>query len=258
MVSEIGRWLTRRFKDFLYSAGFTYRIFKATRRFIKQRHIARRILINQILFTGVEAIGIISLISLAIGAVIIVEGISILPKFGQGSLIYSILVIIITRELSAILTAFIIIARSGTAIATELGNMVISHEIEAYVSVGIDPITFLVVPRFLGVVISMVVLTIYFNLFGLFASFFITQFIKPTQFVEYFRNLMATIQFVDVVSLLVKSLIFGVIISVVSTHQGLRVKVAVTEIPQIAIKAVGQSFGLCILADALITLTYYL
>lgn len=258
MVASSGRWLIDHFKDFLYSTGFMYRIFKETLRFIKQRHIARRVLIKQILFTGVEAMGIISLISLAIGAVIIVQGVSILPKFGQGDLIYSILVIVITREVSAILTAFIIIARSGTAIATELGNMVVSHEIEAYISVGIDPIAFLVVPRFLGVIIAMVVLTIYFNLFGLFASFLITQFIKPTQFIEYFRNLLATIQFVDVISLIVKSLVFGIIISIVATYQGLRVKVAVTEIPQIAIKAVGQSFGLCILADALITLTYYL
>ena len=106
-------------------------------------------------------------IALALGALIIVQGNSILPRFGQGKLLYTLLVIVITRELGPLLTAFIIIARSGTAIATELGNMVISHEIEAYVAVGINPIAYLVVPRFLGVTVSMVLLTVYFNFFGL-------------------------------------------------------------------------------------------
>ncbi len=257
MVAEIGRWCIGQTRDLLYVTGFVFRVFKETLLFAKRKQVGFRVLVMQILFTGVEAIWIVSLISLALGAVIIVEGISILPMFGQGNLIYSILVIVITRELSAILTAFIIVARSGTAIATELGNMVVTHEVEAYLSVGISPISYLVVPRFLGVTISQVVLSIYFNLFGLFASFLISQLVKKTPLVEYFRNILATVQLVDVLALLVKSLVFGIIISLVATYQGLRVRASVTEIPKVAIRAVGLSFGLCILADALITLIYY-
>ena len=164
---------------------------------------------------------------------------------------------VITRELGPILTAFILIARSGTAIATELGNMVVSHEIEAYISVGINPISYLVVPRVLGVTISMIALTIYFNLFGLFGSFLVSQLVKPVPFLEYFRALLRTLQLRDILSTVVKSFVFGVIVSVVATFQGFKVSASVTEIPRAAIKAVGQGFVLCFLADALITLIYY-
>jgi phospholipid/cholesterol/gamma-HCH transport system permease protein len=219
--------------------------------------VAFKVLVLQILFTGVEALSIVSLIALSIGAVIIVEGGSILPRFGQTSLLYTILIVVITRELGPILTAFILTARSGTAIATELGNMVVSHEIEAYISIGINPISYLVVPRVLGVTISMVALTIYFNIFGLVGSFLVSQLIKPVPFLEYFRALLTTLQLRDILSTLVKSVVFGVIVSVVATFQGFKVNASVTEIPRAAIKAVGQGFVLCFLADALITLIYY-
>jgi phospholipid/cholesterol/gamma-HCH transport system permease protein len=211
----------------------------------------------QILFTGVEALNIVALVALSIGAVIIVEGGTILPRFGQTSLMYSILIVVITRELGPLLTAFIIIARSGTAIATELGNMVVAHEIEAYVSVGISPISYLVVPRVLGVTVSMMALTIYFNFFGLFGSYIVTQLIKPVPLVEYSRALLHALQPRDLISTLIKSCVFGFITSVVATFQGFKVGSSVTEIPRAAIKAVGQGFVLCFLADALITLVSY-
>jgi phospholipid/cholesterol/gamma-HCH transport system permease protein len=136
--------------------------------------------------------------------------------------------------------------------------MVISHEIEAYVAVGINPIAYLVVPRFLGVTVSVVLLTLYFNFFGLFGSFLLTQFVQRIPFHEYLVNLLAALAPADILSSLVKSVVFGVIISFVAVYQGFRVKVSSTEVPQIAIKAVGQGFVLCILADAVITLIYYL
>lgn len=258
MIARLGRWFNLRLGELFYATGFLFNILKESILFFRRRQVAFRVFIMQILFTAVEALSIVAFISLALGALIIVQGNSILPKFGQGKLLYTILTIVIIRELGPLLTAFIIIARSGTAIATELGNMVISHEIEAYLSVGINPIAYLVVPRFLGVTVSMVLLTVYFNFFGLVGSFLISQFISPIRFDEYFANLISALAVVDIVSSLVKSLAFGIIISFVATYQGFKVKVASTEIPQVAIKAVGQGFVLCILADAVITLIYYL
>jgi phospholipid/cholesterol/gamma-HCH transport system permease protein len=258
VIARLGRWLIRGAGDLLYAAGFFLNILKESALVMRRGQVSFRVLVMQILFTAVEATGIISLISLGLGAVIVVQGISILPKFGQGKLIYTILTIVITRELGPLLTAFVIIARSGTAIATELGNMVISHEVEAYVSVGIDPISYLAAPRFLGVTFSMVLLTIYFNFFGLFGSFVITQFLRPIPLQEYLQNLLGAMTAVDIASSLVKSVVFGIIISFVAIYQGFKVQVSSTEIPQIAIRAVGRGFVLCILADAVITLIYYI
>jgi len=257
MVAALGRWATRKARDYSYALGFLFLVLKETVFFFRRKQVALHVLVMQILFTGFEALNIVSLISLSIGAVIIVEAGSILPRFGQTGLMYPILIIVITRELGPILTAFIIAARSGTAIATELGNMVVAHEVEAYVSVGISPIAYLVVPRVLGVTISVMALTVYFNIFGLFGSFLVTQLIKPVPLIDYLQALLRAIQLRDVLSMVLKSFIFGVIISVVATFQGFKVSASVTEIPRAAIKAVGQGFVLCFLADAVITLIYY-
>jgi phospholipid/cholesterol/gamma-HCH transport system permease protein len=257
MVAALGRWANGKLRDFLYAMGFLFQVLKETFRFLTGRKVALKVLVFQVLFTGVEALPVISLAALSIGAVIIVEGTTLLPKFGQTNLMYSILIVVITRELGPILTAFIIIARSGTAIATELGNMVVSHEIEAYIAVGVDPIAYLVVPRFLGVVVSMIALTLYFDFFGLVGSFLVAQLIKPIPFREYFHNLLTILQARDILSSLVKSFFLGVIVSVVATYQGFKVGAAVTEIPKAAIRSVGQGFVLCFLANALITLIYY-
>jgi len=257
MLERLGRWAIDRLRGTGYALGFVALVVRETFLFPRRRQVAFRVLVLQILFTGVEALGIVSLIALAIGAVIIVEGNTLLPRFGQSGLLYQILIVIITRELGPVLTAFIIIARSGTAIATELGNMVVSHEIEAYVSVGINPISYLAVPRVLGVTIAMVALTVYFNFFGLVGSYLVSQFIRPLPVAEYFRNLLLTLQARDVLSMLVKSVVFGFIVAAVATYQGFKVKVAVTEIPRAAIKAVGQGFVLVFVADAIVTLITY-
>jgi phospholipid/cholesterol/gamma-HCH transport system permease protein len=257
MLARLGRWAIDRARGVGYALGYFAQVVRETVLFPRRRQVAFRVLVLQILFTGVEALGIVSLVALAIGAVIIVEGTTLLPRFGQSGLLYQILIVVITRELGPVLTAFVIIARSGTAIATELGNMVVAHEIEAYVSVGVNPIAYLAVPRVLGVTIAMVALTVYFNVFGLVGSYLVSQLVTPTPVGEYFRGLLAALQGRDVAATLVKGLVFGIIVAVVATYHGFRVKVAVTEIPRAAIKAVGQGFVLVFLADAVITLITY-
>jgi phospholipid/cholesterol/gamma-HCH transport system permease protein len=257
MLARIGSRFIAKGKNIFYGLGFTFQVFKETFLFIKRKQVGFRVLVMQIFFTGVEAIFIISLLALALGAIIIIQGFSVLAGLGQSRFIYTILILIIARELGPLLTAFIIIARSGTAIATEIGHMVVSHEIEAYVAVGINPISYLVVPRFLGVSSSLIILTLYFNFFGLFASFLITQLFTPIPFVEYFQNLLWELKLGDILSSLIKSLVFGFIISIVSSYHGFRVNHATTEIPKVAIDAVVHSFALCIIADVVLVLLFY-
>ena len=259
-LHSLGRWLMQSMVDFLYAAGYMYEILKRSFRFLRhiQPKYGYRVLIMQILFTGFEALWIIAIISLAMGALIILQGRSLLAQFGQGQLVYSILITVITRELGPILTAFIIIARSGTAMSTEMGNAVVSHEIEAYISFGINPIGYLIVPRFLGVTISVVILNIYFNIFGLLGSFIVTQFISPLQLSDYLSNLLNQLTAADVFSSFLKSLFFGMIIGCTATYYGFQVERASTEVPQVAIKAVSRSFVLCILADVILSAVYYI
>lgn len=241
-----------------HGLGFMVEVLRQTGRFLTHRKMSSRVLTMQILFTGVEALSVVATISLSIGAVIIIQGLSVLPQFGQGQLIYNILIIVITRELGPILTAVIVTARSGTAIATELGNMVVNHEIEAYTVTGINPIQHIVAPRFIGVTLSTFLLNLYFNVFGLMGSYVVTQLVNPIALSEYSNGLLAALSVTDVAASVVKSLVFGAITALVATFHGLRVEHSSTEIPVAAIRSVGRGITLLIVANAVITLAYYL
>jgi phospholipid/cholesterol/gamma-HCH transport system permease protein len=258
MLDRIGRAARSGFDEFLYSLGFFAQVIKESALLFRRKQVGFKVLVMQILFTGIEALGIAAAMALAIGAAINLIGSSLLAELGQGKLMYTILIVVIARELGPLLTAFIVIARSGTAIATELGGMAVGHELEAYVAVGVNPIAYIAAPRFLGVVVSMVVLDVYFNVFGLLGSFAVVQFLRPIGFDEYFRNLFAALTPGDLLSGFVKSLVFGVIISVVSLYRGFAVERSVTEVPVAGIKAVGSSFVLCIFADVVMTAIQYL
>ena len=257
MVEKIGAAVRLRFSSLFYGLGFFFQVIKETLFFFRSKQVGFKVLVMQILFTGYEALIINIIMAVSIGAAIIVIGSGLLPQFGQGQLIYSILIIVITRELGPLLTAFVITARSGTAIATQLGTMVVNHEIEAYVSVGLNPISYLVVPRFIGMLVSMIVLTIYFNVFGLLGSFVVVQIIRPISLNEYLGGLLTTFQVGDLLSGMSKALIFGIIVSVVSTYQGFAVNRSSTEIPVAGIRAVGQSFILIIITNVFVTLMQY-
>lgn len=257
VLERVGKRAFDRIREAGYALGYLYIVLSRSVTYLLRRS-SRRVLTFQILFTGVEALPVIGILALALGAIIIIQGVSLLPQFGQGQLVYAILITIITRELGPILTAFIVTARSGTAIATELGNMVVSHEIEAYVASGIDPISYLVVPRFIGVTMSVILLNLYFNIFGLLGSFFVTALIATVNFSDYMTNLLTSLTVLDIVVSVIKSALAGAIISLVATYYGFRVEQASTEVPVMAIKSVGQGFILIILANAVITAVYYL
>jgi phospholipid/cholesterol/gamma-HCH transport system permease protein len=245
-------------QSLFYKLGFFARTFLAVRYFIKRWNVSSRILVMQVFFTFVQAMGISSLLALGIGAAVTIVGSNFLESIGQSQLIYSLLIIIITRELGPLLVAFIVIARSATAIATEVAGMVISHEIEAYISVGVDPIEHLAVPRFLGVTISLFFLTLYFSIFGLAGSYAVSQLFHPLPAEYYFGNLLQSLSIQDIFISILKSIVFGMIIAIVALTEGLNVERASTEVPVAGLRAVSNAFAGCIVVDVLLSAVYYM
>ena len=246
------------FGSMLYNLGFFTRLLKGVGIFVLRGQASRRILVMQILFTFVEALGITAFLAIGIGAVVNIIGIPFLVSLSQERLIYTLLIMIIMRELGPLLAAFIVIARSATAIATEMAGMVISHEVEAYISVGVDPIQHLAVPRFMGVTISLFMLNIFFNIFGLAGSYAVAQFFTPLPASVYFSNLLENLLLPDLIISIVKSIGFGMIIAMVAITRGLAVERASTEIPVAGLKAVGAAFGWCIIVNVLLSVIYYM
>ncbi len=256
LVDALGRVAFENVKEINYFLGFVIEVLRKLFTFHKQKQIGFIVLLRQILFTGYESLPIVILIAICIGGLIILEFTTFLGSTAQGNMLYTILVTVITRELGCLMTAFIVIARSGTAISTEMGYMVINKEIELLMSFGISPISYLVVSRTVGVVVAIFTLSIYFNLAGLVGGWMFSYFFSKIPFNEFAQNLLSAMTFTDVLQSVVKSICFGFAIALISCYQGLKVNFASTEIPQRTIKAVVYSITTIVFLDVIITLVF--
>jgi len=215
------------------------------------------VLFKQVLFTGVDALPLIAIVALAIGGISIIQSLTFLPRFGGESFIGNILITVIVRELGPLLTGFIVIGRSGTAITTEIGNMAVSHEIEALESMGIDPIRYIVLPRIFGMTASLVSLNIYFDIFAILGGFLVSKLVLVTSFIPFLQRILESVVLSDLTISLLKGFIFGILISLTSSYRGFSVKTSSTEVPQMTTKGVVDAITALFLADGLITFIYY-
>ena len=245
-------------RQLFYRLGFFTRTLRAVSLSPRRWKVSAKVMVMQVFFTFVQAMGISSLLALGIGALVNIIALPWLERISQQHLIYSLLIIIITREMGPLLTAFIVIARSATAIATEIAGMVINHEIEAYISVGVDPFEYLVVPRFVGVTLSLMLLNIYFSAFGLAGSYVIARIFNGLPADYYFGTLLQNLTIQDIFMSVVKSAAFGMIISIVAITEGLAVERARTEVPVAGLRAVSNAFAGCIVVAGILTAMYYI
>ena len=258
MFQKVGAWVKLQTATVPYVLGYVGRVFSSACFFFHREKAARKILIMQLLFTFIEALPVIVTLALALGTGLYLVAYSFLLSIGQSALIYRLLVIIVTRELGPLLVAFVVTARSATAIATEIGGMVTSHQIESYVSIGIDPISYLAAPRFLGVTASVFFLNLYFSFCGLLGPAIVVRFVNPIAASGYIDNLFKELTVGVMCNSIAKSLFFGMIISIVSTYYGFNVERASTEVPVAGIQAVGKSFFGIILVDVLFIVLPYI
>lgn len=257
MIKQLGKSIRTKISDFDYMIGYLGKLIIASFFFASRGKASRKILIMQLLFTYVEALPICGVLAVGIGTSVVLLGNSFLASIGQAKLTYDLLVLIVMRELGPLLIAFVVTARSATAIATELSTMVVGHEIEAYIAAGVDPISHLAAPRFIAVTLSIFFLNIYFSIFGLMAPAIVVQFISTTNIAEYFNSLFRAISVETIIISIIKSLVFGMIISGAATLYGFNAGHATTEIPLAGLHAVSKAFVYCIISDVFITVLSY-
>ena len=228
---------------------------------IKKKHdreVAINVILKQIIFTGIDAIPVISSIALMVGAIIIIQSVTQLPKVGGDEFIGKILVLVVIRELGPILTTFVIIGRSGSAIPTELGYMKIRSELEALEVMGIDLIRYIVMPRILGFVASTIALVIYFDIVAILGGFLISKISITTHFTDFLYILIKSMTFTDILISTLKGIIFGMTVAVVGCYHGLSVHRSVTEVPQQTTRAIINSITICFILNSLITIIGYI
>jgi phospholipid/cholesterol/gamma-HCH transport system permease protein len=259
-LSSIGRWMRGKV---VVSLNLSTLLYLAFRDLITERKkgfsLVFEITLRQVYFTAVQALKVVTVISLALGTVIIVQIGTQLSFLGGGiEFIVPILVLVLFREVGPLLTAIIVIGRSGTAIATELGNIVIAHELEAIEVMGINPVYFIVTPRIIGVTVAVICLTIVFITVGLLGGFWVSKLILPITFPAFLQELETALTASDLLFAFLKSLIFGLLIALTCTYYGLTVRYSLIEVPQAATRGVVSAMLFCFGTNALLTVLFYL
>ena len=212
----------------------------------------RSVFLKQLYFTGLEASKIIIVVALILGTVIVSQVIGLVGG-GNGSLTGKVLVWVVFLELGPLLTAMIVIARSGTAIATELGAMKINGEIASLERLGIQPGRYLLLPRIIGVATAVLILTTYFVLTSFVGGFLIVSLGYHISYDQFLQGIVASLGVREVAVVMAKGVAFGFIIPSICCNAGMSVGTSATEIPQAATRAVITSLFSVFLLDGLIT-----
>jgi phospholipid/cholesterol/gamma-HCH transport system permease protein len=220
------------------------------------RRTVRAVLLTQILFTGVQALGLVSAIGFLIGATIVIQT-SLMVPGADGDLLGKILVAVVVRELAPLITAIIVAGRSGTAISTELGNMKVNYEVLALTSLGIDPPRFIVLPRLGAAIVSVIVLMVYFTVVAVLTTALLGQAVLGPSPVELRSGIGQAILPHDLVLFLSKGVGLGTILGWFSCHYGLSVKSSPTEVPRQASMAVVRALLGCVVYNTALTLIFY-
>jgi phospholipid/cholesterol/gamma-HCH transport system permease protein len=210
--------------------------------------------------TGKRVLPMFLLLSAVLGFVVIGETITFLNKYGVGTTVLGpIMVAVVVRELGPLLTAMLVLARSGTRNVIELGTARALGEVDALEALRIDPIHYLVMPRVIGMGTAVFALTVYFVL-GTLASGYLFAFLNnvPLRPDEYIHELTAALTGLDFVILVLKSCLFGVIIAIITCYHALAEPLRLEDVSRAATSAVGQSVAACVIADALFLMVYML
>lgn len=212
----------------------------------------------QIYFTGWQAMPIISVLAIASGSIVIMQSVTNLSLLGGQEALGQLLVVVIVREISPLLTALVVVARSGTAVASELGNMKVNKEIEALEVMGIHPLSYIVFPRILGGIVSVLCLSFYFIFIALIGGFLVSRMMIDLQFDFYITSIASAFSQEDVILFLLKNTFSGAIIFVVCSYQGMLVKQSPHEVPQVTTKAVMNSIIFVMAFNLMVTFLFYL
>lgn len=240
------------FRDFVKSIFISFRSLKH----LRFRSIYN-IIINQTRFTGIDALAIVMIIALLLGGTVIIQALTSLPKFGVAGFLGNILVIIIARELGPLATALIVIARSGSAIATEISVQKWSREILSMELMGIDTKLYIVFPRIIASTLSILSLIIIFDIVAFIGGYIISQTVVYIPLDTFAQSVMDAFTFKDIVTALVKSIMFGITIPLICCYYGFMPN-SKFEIPIYVSKAVIRTLFVAIIVNIAVSIMFYL
>lgn len=205
---------------------------------------------------GIQAIPIISLISILIGAVLAYQGVNQLNRFGASIYTVDFLAISLLREISVLLTSIVIAGRSGSAFTAQIGTMALNQEIDAIRMLGLNPLQVLVIPRILALLIALPVLVLLSCIMGAIGGMIITHLtidLTFAQFWDLFQKAVSKSTFWVGMS---KAPLFALIISVIGCYRGMQVKGSAESVGAMTTQSVVESIFLILVCDGFVSILY--
>jgi phospholipid/cholesterol/gamma-HCH transport system permease protein len=256
-VSSIAGWTGRSLIGTgLYVVDLTVFVLRAFRDWARRGRVFNRATLQnvygQIIFTGLDALPLVSFLGLAVGLSITSQMLKLAQALGSESDVATLLDKIIGSELSSLLTAIVLIGRSGSAIAVDLGLMNLRGEVEGLELLGINVNEFFVTPRIIGAAISQFVLAVYFAGIALFGGVFINSLVSTGTSLHQLKRMSETVDPTLVGLFVLKNLLFGIIIAGTACYHGFKVRRSPTELPQQTQRAIVTSLVLVFAADGLL------
>jgi len=205
---------------------------------------------------GAQALPIVSLISILVGLILAFVGAVQLEKFGADIYIANLVGLGMVRDMGAMMTAIIMAGRTGASFAAEIGTMTVNEEIDAFRTMGISPIDFLVVPRIIALVLMMPLLTVYADIMGILGGALVGVTLFDIGAYEYFRQTRSAIDLLDVFGGLFKSLVYGAIVAVSGCLRGIECGRSSAAVGTATTSAVVTGIVFIVVACAVLTVIY--
>ena len=206
-----------------------------------RRPFRLRLYLEQMEFIGVGSMPIIMLVGFFTGAVTALQAITALAMFDQQRWVGYGVGVSLARELAPVFTALMITARAGSAMATELGSMRITEQIDALTTFAVNPVHYLVTPRLVASILMLPVMTMVFNVVGLLGAYIISILVYQIDFGQVLELFRHWVDPLDYVQGLIKSVIFGVAMALAACYQGFNVRGGAKEVGRATTAAVVAS-----------------
>jgi phospholipid/cholesterol/gamma-HCH transport system permease protein len=234
--------------------AFVGEAFTAFTRFLAGKARFRRSDLTRILQDcGIEALPIVSLISLLVGLILAFVGAVQLTMFGAQIYVANLVGIAMVRVMGAVMAGIIMAGRTGAAFAAQLGTMQVNEEIDAFKTMGISPMEFLVLPRILGLTLMMPLLCLYADLMGILGGFIVGVSMLDLSMVEYYNQTKAAVTLNDLWIGIVQSAVFGILVAIAGCLRGMQCGRSASAVGDAATSAVVTGIVAIIIATAIIT-----
>jgi phospholipid/cholesterol/gamma-HCH transport system permease protein len=209
--------------------------------------------LEQMDLIGVGSLPIVLLTGFFIGAVMVLQTAAQFERFGQTALTADVVSLALVRELGPSITGLLVAGRNSSGMASELGSMLVTEQVDAMRAMGTDPIRKLVTPRLLATVLMLPLLTAMADFLGLIGGYLVSSFTLRLGAVAFWTRAINTLEFSDLMQGLSKPVIFGFIIATVGCYQGLNVKGGTQGVGRATTQAVVASSVFILVANFFLT-----